>query len=83
MLETDFIFHLKTSMMVHFPASYNSNSYLADYSRIRGTLSKTVSLHIIIVAFAMENFYCKWCFVCPVCLSLFSRKSFMLSKCNL
>ena len=26
------IFYLQKSMMVHFPASYNSNSYLGDYS---------------------------------------------------
>ena len=74
------MFHLKKSMIAHFPASYNSNSYLGNYSRSRlfeclmEAVSTTVSLHIVIV-FAVENYYCKWRFLCPVRIFLFLRKN--------
>ena len=60
------ILHLKKSMIAHFPASYNSNSYLGDYSYsyksslicLMKSVSAGVSSHITIV-FAVENYYRK------------------------
>ena len=83
------ILHLKKSMMVHFPASYNSHqSYLGYYSYscrssricLMKSVSAGVSSHITI-----ETYYRKWCFFCAVCVLCFyeERYHFMLLIYNL